>query len=278
MVRPLMQAFAVLVPPAEAEINRIWTAQVYEPFQRQLAAKYPFDTASKVEAGPAEIAKVFGPDGAVARFQNEALGTLVLRRGDELTPRQWAEMGVRLSPEFTSQFTRWVAPLQGGGSSSGGASGAAAAGPAQTRFQVMPLPASGLSEYTIEIDGQQLRYRNSAPGWIDFVWPGPRTGAGVRITGVAFDGRSIDFLSEPGGYGLERMVSAAQRKRVDASQFELSWPRDNLAVSVRLRIVSTPAEVGSAGASADAAAGSNGLRGVRLTPAVTLAQATGAAR
>ncbi len=269
LVRPLMQAFAVLVPPAEAEINRVWTAQVYEPFQRNLAPKYPFDTASRVEAGQAEIAKMFGPDGAIAKFQSEALGTLVLRRGDEITPRQWAEMGVRLNPDFTTQFTKWVSPLGGAGGGGGGGSSAPAEAN-QTRFQIMPMPISGLSEYTIDIDGQVLRYRNSAPAWTDFVWPGPKAGSGVRITGVAFDGRTIEFLSEPGSFGLERMVAAAQRKRLDASLFEMTWPKDRLGVSVKLRIISTPGQVTSAGASAESASGSNNLRGVKLPAAVTM--------
>ncbi len=275
LVRPLMQAFAVLVPPAEGEVNRIWTAQVYEPFQRNLAPKYPFDTSSRVEAAPAEIAKLFGPDGAIAKFQGEALGALVLRRGDEITPRQWAEMGVRLNPQFTTQFTHWVAPLNGVAGAGGG--GGQAADASQTRFQIMPLPVSGLSEYTIEIDGQQLRYRNSAPAWSDFVWPGPRPGAGVRITGVAFDGKTVEFLSEPGAFGLERMVATAQRKRLEPSLFELNWPKDKLAVSIKLKIVSTPGQVTSAGASAESASGSNVLRGVKLPAVVTTAAPTPAA-
>lgn len=268
LVRPLMQAFAVLVPPAEAEINRVWTAQVYEPFQRSLAAKYPFDTASKVEAAPAEIAKIFGPDGAIARFSNDTLGTLVVRRGDQITPRQWAEMGVRLQPEFTGAFHAWVAPV--GGGAGGGATASAAA---QTRFQIQPAPAQGLSEYSIDIDGQTLRYRNAAPAWSDFTWPGPQAGAGVRISGVKYDGSSVEFLTEPGGFGLERMVAAAQRKRIDASTFELTWPKGDTAVTVRLRIVSTPAQVGAGGAAAEAASGANGLRGVRLPATVALASA-----
>ena len=53
-----------------------------EPFQRSLAPKYPFDKASRVEAGPAEIAKIFGPEGAIAKFGTDTLGPLVVRRGD----------------------------------------------------------------------------------------------------------------------------------------------------------------------------------------------------
>ena len=52
--------------------------------RRSRASKYPFDPAAKIEAGPAEIAKLFGPDGAVAKFTNETLTPLIVRRGDTL--------------------------------------------------------------------------------------------------------------------------------------------------------------------------------------------------
>ena len=37
----------------EAELNRVWMAQVFEPYQRTLASKYPFDRSSRMEAAPA---------------------------------------------------------------------------------------------------------------------------------------------------------------------------------------------------------------------------------
>src|SRR3989344_4692218 len=89
LVRPLMQAFAALVPPTEAELNRVWNAQVFEPYQRTLASKYPFDRGSRVEATQVELAAIFGTEGAVAKYLEQSLGALVLRRGDQLTPRTW---------------------------------------------------------------------------------------------------------------------------------------------------------------------------------------------
>jgi type VI secretion system protein ImpL len=109
LVRPLMQAFGVLVRPTEAELNRVWTAQVFEPYQQTLARKYPFDRSARVEASPAEIAKLFGSEGAVAKFVDQSLGALVVRRGDVLSPKTWADMGVRLLPEFTQGLSGWVA-------------------------------------------------------------------------------------------------------------------------------------------------------------------------
>ena len=261
-VRPLMQAFGAIVRPAEAELNRVWMAQVYDPYQRTLASKYPFDRSSKVEASPGEIAKVFGAEGSVSKFTEQSLGALVLRRGDVVTAKTWADMGVRLRPEFAAGLGMWVAPLAGQGpgaaaasTGGGGSPAATAAAEAQTVFQMLPLAAPGLTEYTVDIDGQTVRYRNGAASWSHFVWPGPGT-PGVKITGVTHDGRSVEFFNEPGRFGLEKMINSAQRKKLDGNMFELRWPQANVAVAVQLRIVSnTAAAPAAAPAGTTAAAG-----------------------
>lgn len=257
LVRPLMQAWAVTIAPAEAEINRMWTAQVLEPFQRTLAAKYPFNAGARIEAAPAEIAAIFGTDGAIARFTDKTLGPLVVRRGDLLAARTWAGLGVRLSPAFTTGFPAWVAPVGGAGA----AGGAAAGEQPQTVFQILPLPAPGLTEYSVEIDGQLLRFRNTQAAWTNFTWPSSAGQPGVRIRGVAFDGRSVDFFIEPGRFGLEKMIGAAQRRKVDATTHELRWAADGLSVAVQLRIIS---QAGSADAADTGAGGGSSLRGATL--------------
>ena len=269
LVRPLIQSYAVIVPAAETEINRIWAAQVHEPFVRTLAGKYPFDRASRLEAGPGEIAKLFGSDGGIAKFSEQALGALVVRRGDTITPRTWADLGLRLRPEFATGFPAWVAPVggqaaPGGSGGSAGGSGSSSASEPQTTFQMLPTPVPGLAEYTVEVDGQQLRYRNAVASWNHFVWPGPGT-PGVRITGVTIDGRTVEFLNEPGGYGLEKMINKARRRKLDHNIFELSWPSGNLAVTVQLRLIASAA-VGSPNApgAAETPSASGGLKGVQL--------------
>jgi type VI secretion system protein ImpL len=279
LVRPLMQAFAVIISPTETEINRVWAAQVQEPFQRVLAAKYPFDPTSKIEAGPAEIAKVFGPDGSVAKFTNETLTPLIVRRGDTLAPRTWAEIGVRLRPEFAAGFAGWVAPLEGGaaqapvqGGASNGAPGALAApNSSQTVFQILPQGAPGLTEYTVEIDGQKLRYRNAAPQWEQFVWPNASAAPGARISAITNDGRPVDILNEPGRFALTKMLESAKRKILQDNLYELTWANGASVVTVHLRIVSQPGAPAAAGggggggnAPTPAPAGVAGLRGVRL--------------
>ena len=266
LVRPLVQSFAVIVPAAENEINRVWAAQVYDPFQRTLAGKYPFDKASRLEATAGEMGKMFGPEGGIAKFSTEALSALVVRRGDTITPRTWADIGLHLRPEFSAGFPVWVAPIagQGGAAGSSAAGGGASSNEPQTNFQMLPTPVPGMSEYTIEVDGQQLRYRNAVATWVNFVWPGQGT-PGVKITGITTDGRAVEFLNEPGGYGLEKMIGKAKRRKLDNGAFELTWPNGPLAVTVQLRLISSP-NVGSptAQGAPDTPNASGGLKGVQL--------------
>ncbi|HEY4317361.1 MAG TPA: type VI secretion system membrane subunit TssM [Herbaspirillum sp.] len=253
LVRPLMQGFSVIIRPTEREMNKVWQAQVYTPFQQNLAGKYPFATDSKIEANSGEIGAVFGADGAIAKYVTNAMGPLVVRRGDTLAPRKWADMGINLSPVVMSNFAGWVAPQNG-------VPGAGAAAESQTVFQIKPGTAPGTTEYTIEIDGQQLRYRNTEAQWTNFIWPNPQGVPGARITAVTFDGRTVEVANQPGRFGLERLINSATRKRKDNGAFELTWNGSGISVSVDLKIIS------SAQVSGSASGGSHppGLRGVKL--------------
>ncbi|MFC4931153.1 type VI secretion system membrane subunit TssM [Massilia sp. GCM10023247] len=247
LVRPLVQTFAMIVLPSESEINKTWQAQVVEPFRKTLADKYPFSPGSKIEATGAEIGQVFGPDGVVSKFMATSMGPLVINRGNLLTARTWADIGITLAPQAVSGFPGWVAPL-----SSNGVATPAASGP-QKVFQLQAQPAPGTTEYTIEIDGQQLRYRNTPPVWTNMVHPGPGT-SGARISAVTFDGRTVELFNEPGQFGMRRMIEAATQKRKSADVVELRWNGPGMSVAVDLRLVSN-AETAS-----NNSRGFNGLR------------------
>jgi type VI secretion system protein ImpL len=248
LVRPLIQTFAVIVMPSELELNKTWRAQVLDPFQRALAAKAPF-AAGAPEASAAEIGQVFGPDGAIAKFVSTSMGQLVVRRGDMLAARTWADIGITLAPQAVAGFPGWIAPLA--------ANGVAAAGP-QTVFQLLPAATPGVLEFTVEIDGQQMRYRNTTPVWSNMVHPGPQGGMqGARISAVGTDGRTVDLLNEPGPQGLKRMIELASRKRKDGGVFELRWSSGALTVALDLKIVSN---------TDGQAAPGQGFRGLRLPP------------
>ncbi|WP_370681862.1 type VI secretion system membrane subunit TssM [Comamonas sp. GB3 AK4-5] len=265
LVRPLLQAYAVVMKPASVELNKVWDAQVYQLFQHTLASKYPFDASAKVEASAAEIGQVFGPEGAISKYVTNTLGPLVVRRGDLLSPKVWGEEGLRLKQELVAGFSAWVAPLAGGAASAGA--------PHQTLFQIQPRPSPGVTEYSIDIDGQQLRYRNTPAQWSNFAWPNPQGTPGAKVVATAFDGRSVELVNEPGNFGLERLVNTAKRNRRPDGSFELIWSRDGVAVSVLLRIIQSPQSATQGGDSPQG----NRLRNLALPKAAVDVPTAGAA-
>jgi len=161
---------------------------------------------------------------------------------------------------MVSGFPGWVAPLSANGVASG-------SGP-QTVFQMLPLAAPGVTEYTIEIDGQQLRYRNAQAAWVNMVHPGPQAAAGARISAVTFDGRTVELFNEPGQFGLKKMIDAAAKKRLEGGVHELRWTVGQLAVAVELKITSS-----ADGAGGDSQSG-RGFAGLRL-PATVVGKGSG---
>jgi type VI secretion system protein ImpL len=247
LVRPLIQTFAVIVTPSEAELNKTWRAQVLDPFQKSLAAKAPFAPGAP-EATAAEIGQVFGPEGAIAKFVTTSMGPLVVRRGDVLAARTWADLGIALAPQAVASFPGWIAPLA--------ANGVAPAGPPQTVFQLLPIQSPGIAEFTVEIAGQQMRYRNTAPAWTNMVHPGPQGVHGARISATTVDGRTVELFNEPSDQGLMKMINAATKKKKEGGVHELRWTSGPATVALELKIVSNPNET--------AAPQGQGFRGLRL--------------
>jgi type VI secretion system protein ImpL len=206
-----------------------------------------------MQAGAGEIGQVFGPEGAVAKFVATTMGPLVVRRGDVLASRTWADIGVTLAPQVVSGFPGWIAPLSSNGVVTGGAP--------QTVFQILPMTAPGVTEYTIEIDGQQLRYRNTPPSWVNMVHPGPQVASGARVSAVTFDGRTVELFNVPGEQGLEKLMAAAAKKKLEPGVGELRWTSGSTTVAVTLKLVSDAASTGGAQAS-------RGFSGLRLPDAV----------
>jgi type VI secretion system protein ImpL len=125
-----------------------------------------------------------------------------------------------------------------------------------------------VTEYTIEIDGQQLRYRNTQPAWVNMVHPGPQGASGARVSAVTFDGRTVELFNVPGEFGLRKLFEAADQKKLPGDIHELRWSSGNVAVAVNLKKISSPDSAGNGEPQA-----SRGFRGLRLPDAIVGRQA-----
>jgi type VI secretion system protein ImpL len=112
------------------------------------------------------------------------------------------------------------------------------------------------------------------------VHPGPQGSSGVKISAVTFDGRTVDLFGEPGEFGLEKMIGAAEKKRLGPGVAELRWSANNITVAITLKVVSN---AGAGSGDVQASRGFNGLRlpetivGRAAAPAVATNVVTAAA-
>ena len=236
---PLTRSFNMLLKPTKSEINKVWQAQVQQPFTENLAKKYPFTQNADLEATPAEIGQFFGQDGYVSKFVAGTLSPFIIQRGDQISSKIWNGAGLGLNPKFVADFGRYFINYTGGGRNESSASNTANTGGArQTTFQIMPLPVSGLTEYTIVLDGQQLRYRMGAQAWTTFVWPNPSSQPGASIRAKDYDGKDYTVLEEAGSFGVERFINTARRTELENNVVEMTWTGDGISIPVRFRIIS----------------------------------------
>jgi type VI secretion system protein ImpL len=234
LVEPLLQSFAVLLPPLEDGINDLWASEVYEDWI-EMAGKYPFSD-SQHEVPLSEVIRFLKPgDGAIDKFVDEYLENFVHRRGSasQLTPRTWNNMGIRFNAAFLDGARRL---------SSIGAS-LAKGGSGSSLFELQPVPTPSLQEITVEIDGQTLRYRNGPQMWQSFKWPNGDA-QGARIQVVAFDGSTSVVSNQPGRMGLMRMIGAGKRSALDANmksgrlEWRLKGAGETDTVKFNIRVVS----------------------------------------
>ena len=239
LVSPLTQSFESLLIPAQNEINQLWMTQAYQPFNTNLAQKYPFKSSATIQATAGEIGQIFGENGSIARFVKDALDPLVIRRGYMLSSKTWKDLGVNLNPQFVMSFQNYVAPANGMATGEINQSTTPAAAN-QSNFQFLPLQNPKLVSYTIDIDGQRMVYENGIQQWVSFIWPNPGSIPGARITVVDLEGQTHTIFDAPGEYGINRLIDFAQRKQLDDS-FEMTWASakdPNIFVKVNFRLIS----------------------------------------
>ncbi|MBC9230493.1 type VI secretion system membrane subunit TssM [bacterium SPL81] len=239
LMTPLTQSFASLIVPTQDELNKLWGIQAYQPFKTNLSQKYPFNSSVTLQATSSEIGQIFGETGSIARFVKEALDPFVIRRGYVLTSKTWKDLGISLNPQFVMAFQQYVAPINGMAT---GSLDQPAVAPVsnQSNFQFYPLPNPQYLSYTIDIDGQRMVFENGIQQWVNFVWPNQGAIPGARITAVDLEGKTHTIFEEPGEYGINRLIDAAQRKEQNGS-FEMTWTsktEPSLALKVNFRLIS----------------------------------------
>ncbi len=233
-LRPVDQAMQAVMQPAQASLNDAWRQTIVEPWARAFQGRYPFASSDDDASFPELVRFLRDQTGLVPAFINQQLAGALELHGDRWVPGS-AGAGLRFDPAFLKAIN----VLQGI------ASHMLASGAAQYRFDLMPQPSADVTETQLTVDGQTLRYLNSADRWQPFVWPGND----LLVTGTRLEWQTVQSglnkgFERQGRWAFVRMLASASIEPLSDTRYKLTWlasPGPVPATAAAAAVASTPA-------------------------------------
>jgi type VI secretion system protein ImpL len=209
-----------------AQLNARWKADVLPFCTSATAGRYPFERGSAIDVNTADFQRLFGPGGLIDAFTNTHLLQYV-----DTTVRPWnwrADFGLPSASLQPFEQARSIrdALFPGG------------AGPIMA-FTLEPKDLSAnAARVTLNLDGQQLVYFNSATRPQAMTWPGKD---GTNLISLSFspvDGAGEILTSETGAWAWLRMISGKLKGTQLPELFNLTLSSGGFSARFELRAAS----------------------------------------
>lgn len=200
-----------------SELESLWCAEVYAPFNKELTPFYPFSNEGD-DASIESFENFFRPEqGKVWAFFNKYLNDQVVSqsgsgfgwtRADGVSGKYRKDLLVfyRKAAEVTDVF------FQQGRSAN-----------AILDFEVKIYGANDLQKTELVVGGKSIPYYNGTLEWIALAWPGedPQFGASLKI--VRNDLQPRKDLTRNNVWGLFRLLGKGRIKSSSQRQFKVFW-------------------------------------------------------
>ncbi|MBB3259388.1 type VI secretion system protein ImpL [Paraburkholderia bannensis] len=212
-LRPVDQSMQAVMQPAQASLNDAWRQTIVEPWTRAFQGRYPFASSDDDASFPELVRFLRDQTGLVPAFVNQQLAGALELHGDRWVPGS-AGAGLRFDPAFLKAIN----VLQGI------ASHMLASGAAQYRFDLMPQPSADVTQTQFTVDGQTLKYLNTADRWQPFVWPGND----LLVTGTRLEWQTVQSglnkgFEKQGRWAFVRMLASANVEPLSDTRYKLTW-------------------------------------------------------
>ncbi len=225
ILRPPFDAVRAVVDKGVASgTGASWCASVYEPFSQQVGDKYPFNPKG-YDLPIGEFTAWFAPDqGPVWEFYTNALAGGIERSGSAF---RVANRGKASQLEYNSQLPDFLTQY----ADIGAVMFPPGSDKPKFEFEVQIDGTPGVSETTLEVDGQKVSYRNGPQQWTPMVWPGTEgdPGASIKAKGL---GKNGDVVRK-GDWGFWRLLAEATVTGSAGQQvYSIKWDLTDQQVGV----------------------------------------------
>ncbi len=207
-----------------AQLNARWRADVLPFCQSATTGRYPFTLDSGIDVNVADFQRLFGPGGLIDKFTTDNLLTYI-----DTTVRPWvwrSDFGLDAATLQPFEQARVIRD----GLFPGGA------GPIMT-FTLEPKDLSAnASRVTLNVDGQQMVYFNSAVRPTPMTWPGPDKTNLISLSFAPLDGSAEAISSENGSWAWLRLIRKGRLSKTDLPElFRLTLGGGGYSANFELR-------------------------------------------
>ena len=208
-----------------AQLNARWRADVLPFCTNATSGRYPFEQGSAIDVNVADFQRLFAPGGLIDAFVN----THLLQYVDDTKVRPWAwraDFGLDAATLHPFEQARSIR----NGLFPGGA------GPIMA-FTLEPKDLSAnASRVTLNLDGQQLVYFNSAARPQPMTWPGKDGTNLISLSFAPIDGTGEVLSSETGAWAWLRLIRKGRLSRTDLPElFKLTLSLGGFSATFDLR-------------------------------------------
>ncbi len=213
--QPIINTLIAVIHDSQRYLDRLWKAEVYEPYQRSLQLRYPFSKIGE-DATLIDVSEFFHPsDGIFWDFYKRELRPFLIPKKNTWRKKTWLGKGISFSPAFLNSLshvdliTKSLFPR---GSSE-----------PRVSFELYPYPTPGLSQILLVIDGKSYNYRMGPQVWKTFSWPGTTGAIGSKIQISDEQSGFRQDKSFEGRWGFSRLMDAGRVTQESPTRFRLEW-------------------------------------------------------
>lgn len=202
---------AQIVNAVRGNVSAALGANVGQFCRTAISGRYPFSRGSSKDVMPDDFARMFGPGGLMDDFFQKNLTTMV-----DTSTRPWS---------FRKEID---------GTALGGSAGLIAFQHANVirdaffpggskapllKLEIKPVDMdAAITQITLDIDGQIMKYAHGPQTPKLVTWPGPRGSQQVRVELMPQSARANNGLAEDGPWALHRLFDKARIRQGDAPE------------------------------------------------------------
>ncbi|MCB2261653.1 MAG: type VI secretion system membrane subunit TssM [Candidatus Thiosymbion ectosymbiont of Robbea hypermnestra] len=211
----------------QAELNRLWKADVLPLCRRATHDRYPFRLASKAEIPLKDFGQLFGPNGGLDRFFKENFSSLVDTTTD---PWRWIGEDQGISGEALAQFQRAATIRE----AFFGAAGSDLA--IEFKLEAVDMD-SQAKQFILDLEGQVITFRHEPGRSWRLKWPVPAGTGRVRLSFLDLTDQEYS-VTEYGSWAWFRLLDRATLKKIDDELYRVTFRTGDLRVTFDLDALS----------------------------------------